>query len=134
MQNSPQAGLFPEDQTIAQLFAAWKATPGGRHLLKYAYAVTARLLSPLPPGRLLSAKLVFELLRYRLPEIRARLAARGVSVDKVNGYALNNVFTAYIARHMMDRRPDWAGRFELRELNRPRKKRKVIVVEEQLAA
>ena len=118
-----------------QLFRAWKETPGGRHLLRYAYIVTAMLLRRIPADQLLSAKLVFELLRYLLPRLRARLARKGIAVDKVNGYALNNVFTAYLARHIMAHRTDWAGRFEMRETGKPRvlKQKTVTVVETTFA-
>ena len=55
-------------------------------------------------------------------------------MEKVNGFALNNVFTAYVARHLMAHRQDWAGRFEKRKLNVKRTKRKVVVIEERIAA
>lgn len=132
MINSNQEELF--DSTISAAFDAWRQTPGGKHLLKHAYRIAAGLLRRTPPGQRLSVKLVWELLRHRLRWIKAGLRRRGIVVQTVDGFALNNVFTAYVARHLMAHRPEWAGRFEVRELAAKRRKRKVLVIEERVAA
>ena len=116
-----QQDLF--SPTIAQQFEAWRQTPGGKHLLRHAYRIAAGLLKRTPPGQRLSVKLVWELLRHKYRWICAGLKRRGIAPHRVNGFALNNIFTAYVARHMMNHRADWAGRFEVRELNRVKPKR-----------
>lgn len=119
------------DQTNWQKFEAWKETPGGRHLLRHAYRITAGLLRRMAPKQRLSVKLVWELLRHRYRWICAGLKRRGLKPQQVDGFALNNIFTAYVARHMISRRPDWDGRFELRTTGKVRaRKKKVITVVE----
>ena len=119
--------------TNAQRFEAWKATPGGSQILKRAYAITAGFAPRyLRTGQRISADYVWHILRYRLAAIDRRLRRRGITLPAEGGYKLNNVFTAYVARHIMQHRPEWAGIFETREVAAPRTKRKVLVVEEKL--
>lgn len=129
MNHTPlQQDLFAP--TIAQQFEAWRETRGGKHLLRHAYRITAGLVRRLPRGRQLSVKLVWELMRHRYVWILDGFKRRGVAVEKVDGFALNNNFTAHVARHIMSHRSDWSGLFELREIGKVRKKRRVIVIEE----
>ena len=54
---------------------------------------------------------VMEAFKKRLP------ALNRMGTDfRAQSLKLNNSYTAYIARHMMDRRKDWHGMFEVREL------------------
>jgi hypothetical protein len=110
-----QLGLFTEDKTIAERFEAWKATAGGRHVLRHAYRITAwygeRFVRC---GQRVSMKLVWELLRDKLDWIRAGLKRRGIVLTPEHGFALNNDFTASVARHILAHKPEWRGLFEIR--------------------
>jgi hypothetical protein len=125
-----QQDLF--GQTTAQKFDAWKASRGGRHVLRIAYILTAPYARRfLRTGRQVSIKLIWELMRDELDRIKIQFAARGVSLKKFDGFALNNIFTAHVARHIMSRRPDWDGLFATREINSPRPRRKIVIIENQ---
>lgn len=63
-----------------------------------------------------SMKLLFEIERQRIKTVTSRAQAIGIRISKDDGYSLNNSRTAYVARHIVVRRPDWDGLFELREL------------------
>lgn len=113
----------------AEQFDAWVHSPGGRHVAREVYRVCARYARRYArTGQRCSIKLVWELVRYRIREVRARAQSRGVDLAGWGGYALNNSLTAHMARHIIDRRPDWAGLFELRETDRPARKQTVIVI------
>lgn len=137
MDANPQQDLFDTAiaTRIAQEFAAWKETPGGRYILMTAYRLAAgqarRFQEHKQRG---SIRLVWETLRYRLKWIRACAARKGVCLEKWGGYQLNDHFHAHVARHIMDHRPEWAGLFELREIGKARVKRKVLVIEERVLA
>jgi hypothetical protein len=99
---------------ISNQFAAWKSTPGGRRIMQMAYALAARYAARYErKERRVSMKLIWELLRDNVASV-AR--SRGeMALPKVDGFTLNNNFTALIAREMLTNKPKWAGLFELRE-------------------
>jgi hypothetical protein len=118
--------LAPE---IVQQFEGWADSPGGRQVLRIAYAITARYARRFEHnGRRVSMKLVWEELRDNVVFIRARMKAKGIMLEKLNGFALNNNFHAHVARHILRHRTKWKGLFELREIGAARKKRKVTVL------
>lgn len=107
-----------------QTFLLWKETPGGRRIMKDAYAITASYVPEWKrTGVPVSATLVFELLRHRIKHVLSRADRMQVKAASMYGFSLNNVVRPYCARHIMDRRPDWCGIFELREVG---KKRKIV--------
>ena len=117
------------EPAIVQQFEAWKATAGGKQVLRIAYAITARYARRFQArGRRVSMKLVWELLRDNIAFIRARMRAKGIMLEKLDGFALNNNFHALVARHILEHRKEWAGLFELRELGAARKNRTVTVI------
>lgn len=106
------------DETIVQQFERWKQTPGGRHVMQIAYALTARYARRFKQqGRTVSMKLIWEQLRDNVLYIRARAKSRGILIEQMNGFTLNNNFTAHVARHILKHKPEWDGLFELRELH-----------------
>lgn len=119
-----------------QAFEAWKVSPGGRQLLNAIYRDAAQFAARfLRTGQRVSMDYLYHRQRDRLKAIQMRLARSGCSLPRVGGYRLNDHFTAYIARHIMDRRPEWAGMFETREVGKTKLvKRTTIVKEEVLAA
>jgi hypothetical protein len=99
-----------------KLFDDWSHTPGGRHVLQIAYALTARYARRYQQtGRRVSIRLVWESLRDQIVFIRARMKARGIMLEKLDGFALNDHLHAYVARHMVEHRKEWEGLFELRK-------------------
>ena len=66
-------------------------------------------------GKMVSMKLIWELVRDHLQAVREKAARMGIDVKAYKGYALNNDFTSYVSDHIEDRRPDWRGMFEHRE-------------------
>lgn len=124
-----QCELF--EPTNEQKFEAWKSTRGGAQILRLAYIIAARYARRYQAsGRQVSMKLIWELLRDNVARNRERLRQRGIPLEKFEGFTLNNIFTAHVARHIMAHRPEWNGMFELREVNVPRTKRKVLVIQE----
>ena len=63
-----------------------------------------------------SVAMLWETERQRIKEVSARAIRMGYRIKDEYGYTLNNSYRAYVARHVMDRRRDWAGLFEIREL------------------
>lgn len=63
-----------------------------------------------------SVAMLWEIERQRIKEVTARALRCGMVVKDEYGYTLNNSYRAYVARHIMDRRQDWKGLFETREL------------------
>lgn len=128
---SAQLDLF--EPGLAAQFEKWKATPGGRFILEQAYRLAAGQAARFKrKGHQGSIALIWEQLRDRCGWIRVCAQRKGVSLDKWGGYRLNNNLRAYIARHVMERRPEWAGLFELREVGKVRMKRRVIVIEDRI--
>lgn len=121
--------------TIAQRFEAWKATPGGGQIMARLYRITAAYYGRfLRTKRGVSQRLLWETLRDRVDGIRKELRRRGVKMETERGFLLNDHFTAYAVRHMIEHHPEWAPLFELRTLNVTKYKRKVVVITEPLAA
>jgi hypothetical protein len=107
--------------TILQQFEAWADSPGGRQVLRIAYAITARFARRYRRnGRRVSMKFIWETLRDNITFIRARMLAKGIMLDRIEGFALNNNFHAHVARHILAHKPEWASLFELRELGQHR--------------
>ena len=128
-----QTELF--EPTIAQRFEAWKDTPGGGQIMARLYRITASYYGRWKATRRgVSQRLLWETLRDRIDGIRRELKKRGIKMDCEKGFLLNDHFTAYAVRHMVANHPEWSVLFELRELNVKRNKRKVIVIQEPLAA
>ena len=128
-----QTDLF--EPTIAQRFEAWKDTPGGGQIMARLYRITASYYGRWKATRRgVSQRLLWETLRDRIDGIRRELKKRGIKMDCEKGFLLNDHFTAYAVRHMVANHPEWSVLFELRELNVKRNKRKVIVIQEPLAA
>jgi hypothetical protein len=126
-----QSDLFAKD--IAERFAVWKATPGGRQLLRFAYAEAAVFARRhARTGQRVSMDYLIHKLRDRISRIRAWLVKRGTDLPREGGYRINDHFTAHIARHILAHRPEWDGLFELREIGKQRKKRTVLVIEERV--
>lgn len=121
--------------TLAKQFEAWKGTPGGRFILQQAYRIAAGQAEKFRRAQHHgSISLLWEQLRYRFGFVQAMATKKRVSLDKWDGYKLNNNFRAYVARHIMEHRPEWRGLFAVREVGKVRKARKVIVIEERRAA
>jgi len=90
---------------------------GGRHVMRDLYALAAKFVPRWRrTGIPLSVALLWETERQRIKEVSARCQQRGIRLSKDNGYTLNNDRRAYVARHIMDRRRDWDGLFEIREV------------------
>ena len=108
-----QLDLF--SKTNRAKFEAWKQTPGGARVMQIAYGITAQYARRFQrTGRMASIKLIWEQMRDNIAHIKARMQARGISLDKQDGFALNNNFHAYIARHIMEHKAEWNGLFETR--------------------
>ncbi len=104
------------DETPLQKFERWKQTAGARHVLRKAYAIAAHYAARhRRTQRRVSMKLIWELLRDHISYVRQR--ATPETLAHFEGYTLNNIFTPYVARHILAHKPEWAGVFELRELH-----------------
>jgi hypothetical protein len=113
-----QAEFF--DPTIEQRFDSWKERPGARHVLRDIYRMAAGYVPGWRrDGIPVSIKLLWELERHRIKRVRTRAQRLGVRLGRDHGYTLNNDFTAMVARHIEQHRPDWRGLFEKRERNQP---------------
>jgi hypothetical protein len=125
---SIQLGLEFEGNPLphAQEFEKWKATRGGGWILQWLYIFAAPYAQRfLESGRRVSIRLIWERVRdEKLNWIRARHP----DCKPVGGYAMNDHFHAHAARHILNRRPEWAGMFETRELQKPRNPVSEIVV------
>ena len=117
-------------------FEVWKGTAGGRHLLRAIYRDAAQFAARFErTGQRVSMDYLFHRQRDRIAAIKVRLAKSHCTLPKVGGYRLNDHFTAYIARHIVSRRKDWEGMFELWEVGKTKLvKRTTIVKTEVLAA
>ena len=109
------AVMSAQDQ-IAEDFEIWKLKPGANHVLSDLFAMAAPYAKRYrKTGQRVSIKLLWELERDRIKSVKKRLKRRGMDLREWRSYTLNNIFTALIARHIMDRRGDWDGMFELRK-------------------
>lgn len=101
---------------IAVDFAEWKQQFGSRHVLRDLHAMAAGFYRDYQRyGLRVSMKYLYEIERHRVRTVRKRLQHMGGDLHKWNGYRLNNDFTALIARHIIDKHPEWDGMFEFRE-------------------
>lgn len=130
MPETQQLDLLEAD--IAQRFAMWKSTPGGRQILRFAYQETAQFAARFQrTGQRVSADYIMHRLRDRIVRIQTWLAKRRIALPREGGYRINDHFTAHIARHIMTHRPEWDGLFEKRRLGAKRMvaRRKIEVTE-----
>lgn len=120
---------------IEARFLAWKETPGGRQILRFAFQEAARFAARFQrTGQRVSMDYIMHILRDRIGKIQTHLAKRDIALPKEGGYRINDHFSAHIARHIMDRRRDWDGLFEKRKLGAKRMvARRKITVEEYAA-
>ena len=112
---------------IGQAFGEWKQLEGAGHVIAQFYRKAAGFYHRYKRrGVGVSQRLIEELVR---DDIR-RNEARGVIWE---GYTLNSHFTAHIVRHMLAEHPEWRSMFELREIGKPRVKRRIIIEERKAA-
>ena len=125
MTDSVQYDLF--QPVHEQEFAAWKDTNGAGHVLAYCYAQAARYGERFRrTGRQVSVRLILELVRDHYGEVVRRCKRLGVDLGKFDGFAINNNFAPYIARHIEGHRPEWRGMFQKRGVGHVRKSRGVV--------
>ncbi len=104
-----------KDLSPADQWEIWKELQGSRHVLRQAYRFTSHYAQQYRrTGQRVSVKLIWELVRHHVKTVRARALRAGVDIKDWQGYKLNNIFTPYLARHIIDHRPDWDGMFEMR--------------------
>ena len=110
-------GTLPVTNSLADRAERWMHSAGGRHVMRDLYALASKYaLDWRRTGIPVSMKLLYEVERHRIKCVTARASRRGFNIDDGWGYTLNNSYHAYIARHIMDRRKDWDGLFEIRRL------------------
>lgn len=115
-ETTEQLGLFRADQTIAQRFEEWKATPGGAQILRRVYEVTAGCYRDFQRWGIKSnQRYIWESVRRRLDKVRARVARHGKSLARERGYFMNDHFTKPALQHVCANHPEWAVMFEWRE-------------------
>ena len=103
--------------TLSEIAELWMHTKGGRMIMRDLYAIAAGYVRDWKrTGVPVSIALVYELERHKIKQFRTRAQRMNVKILKTHGYRMSNNHRAYIARHMMDRRPEWAGLFEIREV------------------
>jgi hypothetical protein len=112
-----------------QEFETWAHTPGGRHVMadlyRRAYGYWKRYERT---GRRVSIRLIWELERDHIMEVRRRMKRRGVTLAPWKGYMLNDHFHSRASRHMIEHKPEWAGLFEQRPLKEKRRSTKIIAI------
>jgi hypothetical protein len=115
----------------AQDFAAWRDTPGGRAILERCFRRSAYYAARWRRHKIpVSIKLIWEQVRDELRAARLWQKSRqwrGIILDTRNGYALPNDLHPYVARFIVERRPDWKGMFETRELGQRRPSKRITV-------
>lgn len=128
MADNIQLDLFGE--SAPQEFDRWVHSPGGRHVASDLFRIAARYAARYQrTRRQVSMKLLWELERDQIAEVRRRLKERGIPLAPWKGYALNNNFHSHMARMIEDRRPDWKGLFERREMGKAKHKGPVFIRE-----
>lgn len=112
--------IIPEPElakTRQQEFDAWKDLPGSRQVMRWCYKYAAIYWKDYDRYRVrCSIKLIWEMVRRKIRVVRAECKHKGIDLKPYKGYTLNNSFTGYVVRHMVERQPDWEKMFELREL------------------
>lgn len=112
-----EQACLPLTDSLADRAERWIHSPGGRHVMRDLYALAAQYAKVWKrTGIPVSMKLLFEIERHRIKCVTARALRCGMVMKDEYGYTLNNSSTAYIARHIMSRRDEWNGLFEVREL------------------
>ena len=112
-----EQACLPLTDSLADRAERWIHSPGGRHVMRDLYALAAQYARVWrTTGIPVSVKLLFEVERHRIKCVTARALRLGYAIKDEYGYTLNNSYTAYIARHIMSRRDEWNGLFEVREL------------------
>lgn len=110
-------GTLPMSNSIEDRAERWIHSPGGRHVMRDLYALAAKYERDWRRhGIPVSIKLLYEIERHRIKCVTARALRAGYKIADEYGYTLNNNYTAYIARHIMNRKENWRGMFETREL------------------
>jgi len=113
-----QTLLFADKPTLAERADVWMHSPGGRHVMRDLYALSARYANDWKrTGIPVSIAMIFEIERHRIKCVTARAVRMGLKLKDEYGFTLNNSYRAYVARHIMARRVEWDGIFELRELS-----------------
>ena len=110
-----QQELPLNDSKLQMAFEEWKSTPGGGHVMADLYRIASRYGTRWHNlRRRVSMRLLWELERDNIAEVRRRARRKGIELRKWKGYALNNDLAPYAAIHLETRRPDWKGMFEHR--------------------
>ena len=112
---SPRRGVMPE-LTNAQKFDIWKDSLGGSMILCDLYELSAGFVDEWKrTGIPVSMDYIFHIERHLIKRGQSHTQKKGIVTEKVDGYTINNSFSSFCARHIMSRRPEWAGLFETRE-------------------
>jgi len=121
-----QLSLFGE--TTWQAFQQWKQKDGARHVLQDMHRMASRYARRfLRTGQRVSIRLLWEVERDRIREVRMRLKKASAALSKWRGYTLNNNRHCQVSRRTIDRHPDWDGMFEKRETGKRKPTRAVVV-------
>ena len=121
MADTIQLGLGFQ-KTIDQQFAEWKELPGAKQVLREVYRRTAPYAARyLRTGRKVSIRLIWELCRDQIGVVHDRCKAKGIKLEKWQGYRLNDHFHALVSQHIEQHRPEWKGLFLHRERGKIRK-------------
>ena len=111
----PLKAVMEAADPLAEDFEVWKLKPGANHVLKDLFKMAAGYASRYQrTGQRVSARLLWERERDQIKAVRMRLKLRGVALGDWRGYEINNNLVPLITRHIIDRRPDWKGLFEMR--------------------
>jgi len=103
-------------ETNSQVFDHWHDSRGGRFLLREIFRISASYGNRYNrTGQRVSVKLIWEMVRDRLKVLKYRASMKGITIQKIDGYRMNNNLHPYVARLIVDRRPQWDGMFEMRE-------------------
>lgn len=95
----------------------WMHTKGGRMIMRDLYAIAAGFVKDWErSGIPVSIDYIFHIERHRIKLVKSRAQRMKVRIEKHYGYALNNTYTPYVARRILQNRPEWSGLFELREV------------------
>ena len=102
---------------IAARALNWMHTKGGRMIMRDIYAIAAGFVSDFEKSGIpVSVDYIFHIERHRIKMVRSRAQKMGVKIEHHYGYALNNTYTPYVARRILQNKPEWTGLFELREV------------------
>ena len=101
-------------QQLDQEYAAWSEMPGARHIKKHCYRITAAYVTEWRKSRIpVSFSMIWELVRHLVKHRLSRMERLAVDASKWDGYSLPNNFRGRLTREIMEKRPDWAGIFEI---------------------